>query len=227
MTSRRRTVRLPAPSDLHAEPPLGPLLLGAASWASWAGPPPRRPGAMNNARGGSLRIPAPVVAGTRTPSGPRRRVLAADRPTTPGLISPRSWSATANRSATSYCQPICNEPASSGPPTAKPRATNRPFHCHGACNVTPAERRDVPVREPAAQLCKVLVWDGTGVCIFQKRLERGAFAKLWRDDDQVLRLTASEFALFIEGCTMLRKSSSSARPSSKLRRQPDQGHEYG
>jgi hypothetical protein len=27
MTSRRRTVRLPAPSDLHAEPPLGPLLL--------------------------------------------------------------------------------------------------------------------------------------------------------------------------------------------------------
>lgn len=27
MTSGRRTVRLPAPSDLHAEPPLGPLLL--------------------------------------------------------------------------------------------------------------------------------------------------------------------------------------------------------
>jgi hypothetical protein len=27
MTSGRRTVRLPAPSDLHAEPPLDPLLL--------------------------------------------------------------------------------------------------------------------------------------------------------------------------------------------------------
>jgi hypothetical protein len=27
MTSGRRTVRLPAPADLHAEPPLGPLLL--------------------------------------------------------------------------------------------------------------------------------------------------------------------------------------------------------
>jgi hypothetical protein len=26
MTSGRRTVRVPAPSDLHAEPPLGPLL---------------------------------------------------------------------------------------------------------------------------------------------------------------------------------------------------------
>lgn len=24
--------------------------------------------------------------------------------------------------------------------------------------------------------CKVLVWDGTGLCIFQKRLERGRFA---------------------------------------------------
>ena len=28
--------------------------------------------------------------------------------------------------------------------------------------------------------CKVLVWDGTGLCIFQKRLERGCFASLFR-----------------------------------------------
>ena len=27
-------------------------------------------------------------------------------------------------------------------------------------------------------MCKVLLWDGTGLCIFQKRLERGCFAKL-------------------------------------------------
>jgi hypothetical protein len=27
MTSGRRTIRLPAPSDLHVEPPLGPLLV--------------------------------------------------------------------------------------------------------------------------------------------------------------------------------------------------------
>ena len=53
------------------------------------------------------------------------------------------------------------------------------------------------------KLCKVLVWDGSGLCIFQKRLERGCFAKLWRDDDQVVRLTQSELALFIEGCTLL------------------------
>ncbi len=53
------------------------------------------------------------------------------------------------------------------------------------------------------KLCKVLVWDGSGLCIFQKRLAKGSFAKLWRDDDQVLRLTQSELALFIEGSTLL------------------------
>jgi transposase len=57
------------------------------------------------------------------------------------------------------------------------------------------------------KLCKVLVWDGTGLCIFQKRLERGCFAKLWRDDGQVLKLTQSELALFIEGCTLLDRRS--------------------
>lgn len=57
------------------------------------------------------------------------------------------------------------------------------------------------------KLCKVLVWDGTGLCIFQKRLERGCFAKLWRDDGQVVKLTQSELALFIEGCTLIDRRS--------------------
>ena len=57
------------------------------------------------------------------------------------------------------------------------------------------------------KLCKVLVWDGSGLCIFQKRLARGTFAKLWRDDGQVVRLTQSELALFIEGCTLLDRRS--------------------
>ena len=51
--------------------------------------------------------------------------------------------------------------------------------------------------------CKVLMWDGTGLCIFQKKLERGRFAKLWRDDDAAVRLTASELALYIEGCDLI------------------------
>jgi transposase len=61
--------------------------------------------------------------------------------------------------------------------------------------------------------CKVLAWDGTGLCIFAKRLERGRFAALWRDttDEQTpnaasaLTLTASELALFIEGCALVGK----------------------
>jgi len=66
------------------------------------------------------------------------------------------------------------------------------------------------------KLCKVLVWDGSGLCIFQKRLTRGCFAKLWRDDDQVVRLTQSELALFIEGCTLLdRRSLSPLAPERK------------
>jgi len=51
--------------------------------------------------------------------------------------------------------------------------------------------------------CKVLLWDGTGLCIFQKRLERGLFAAPWRDNGQVVRMTATELALFIEGCTQV------------------------
>lgn len=52
--------------------------------------------------------------------------------------------------------------------------------------------------------CKVLLWDGTGLCIFQKRLEQGRFADLWRprSSDQ-LRLTSTELQLFIEGCELV------------------------
>jgi transposase len=51
--------------------------------------------------------------------------------------------------------------------------------------------------------CKVLVWDGTGLCIFQKRLERGTFASPWREKGVVVKMTASELALFIEGCELV------------------------
>lgn len=50
--------------------------------------------------------------------------------------------------------------------------------------------------------CKLLFWDGTGLCIFMKRLERGRFADLWRADS-VLELTASELSLFVEGCVLV------------------------
>lgn len=52
--------------------------------------------------------------------------------------------------------------------------------------------------------CKVLLWDGTGLCIFMKRLEEGRFAALWRDGaGNVVRLTSTELSLFIEGCELV------------------------
>ena len=50
---------------------------------------------------------------------------------------------------------------------------------------------------------KVLLWDGTGLCVYQKRIERGRFASLWRgDDEEMLEMTLSELALFLEGSTL-------------------------
>ena len=51
---------------------------------------------------------------------------------------------------------------------------------------------------------KVLLWDGTGLCIYAKRLERGCFASLWRETQaDAVRLTMSELALFLEGSSLV------------------------
>lgn len=50
---------------------------------------------------------------------------------------------------------------------------------------------------------KVLTWDGTGLCIYQKRLGRGRFAPIWdRLDGGVLTLTLAELSLFLEGANL-------------------------
>jgi transposase len=49
---------------------------------------------------------------------------------------------------------------------------------------------------------KVLLWDGTGLCIYQKRLERGRFVAPWERD--ALTMTTSELALFLEGSKAVR-----------------------
>jgi transposase len=36
-----------------------------------------------------------------------------------------------------------------------------------------------------------------------KRLERGRFASIFRDDGKSVQLTASELALFVEGCELV------------------------
>jgi len=51
---------------------------------------------------------------------------------------------------------------------------------------------------------KVLLWDGTGLCIYAKRLERGRFACLWQQRTAPqMRLTVSELQLFLEGSKLV------------------------
>jgi len=60
---------------------------------------------------------------------------------------------------------------------------------------------------------KVLLWDGTGLCIYAKRLERGRFACLWRDADaHTVRLTMSELQLFLEGSALVGRVALSPAP---------------
>jgi transposase len=60
---------------------------------------------------------------------------------------------------------------------------------------------------------KVLLWDGTGLCIYAKRLEQGRFAPLWRDGERArLTLTMSELQLFLEGSTLVGRVALSPEP---------------
>ena len=53
---------------------------------------------------------------------------------------------------------------------------------------------------------KVLLWDGTGLCLYAKRLERGVFASPWRDGSAArLSLTVTELQLFLEGSALVGK----------------------
>ena len=45
---------------------------------------------------------------------------------------------------------------------------------------------------------KALYWDGTGLCLYAKRLERGSF--VWpRPEHGVVRLTAAQLSMLVEG----------------------------
>jgi transposase len=53
-------------------------------------------------------------------------------------------------------------------------------------------------RSKRADRVKLIVWDGTGLCLFAKRLEQGTFR--WpRIEDGTMRLTPAQLAALIEG----------------------------
>jgi transposase len=60
---------------------------------------------------------------------------------------------------------------------------------------------------------KVLYWDGTGLCLFIKRLEKGRFAAPWeRRSEAALRWTMSELSLFLEGSELVGRVPLSPEP---------------
>ncbi|MGH2608351.1 MAG: IS66 family insertion sequence element accessory protein TnpB [Tepidiformaceae bacterium] len=53
---------------------------------------------------------------------------------------------------------------------------------------------------------KVIHWDGTGLCIYAKRLEGNRFACLWKTPARSeLKLTKVELELFLEGSALVGK----------------------
>lgn len=60
---------------------------------------------------------------------------------------------------------------------------------------------------------KVLHWDGTGLCVYAKRLEKGLFAAPWkRRDAGGVTFTMSELALFLEGSELIGRQALSPAP---------------
>jgi transposase len=60
---------------------------------------------------------------------------------------------------------------------------------------------------------KVLHFDGTGLCLYAKRLVKGQFASLWREPrGRKLELTATELTLFLEGSDLVGRMELSPTP---------------
>ena len=66
---------------------------------------------------------------------------------------------------------------------------------------------------------KVLFWDGTGLCVYAKRLEQGRFAALWsRLREGQVELSSAELSLFLEGCREVGRQRLSPPPVSPTRK---------
>jgi transposase len=76
---------------------------------------------------------------------------------------------------------------------------------------------------------KVLLWDGTGLCLYQKRLEQGRFSAPWSVGGApvgALKMTMSELALFLEGSELAGRVALSPAPTGRraVARIPNNGN---
>lgn len=70
-------------------------------------------------------------------------------------------------------------------------------------------------RAKRADRVKLLFWDGTGVCLFAKRLEDGRFQ--WpRIENGVMRLSAAQLSALIEGLDWRRVRAAKDTPPPRL-----------
>jgi transposase len=68
---------------------------------------------------------------------------------------------------------------------------------------------------------KVLYFDGTGLCLLSKRLEKGRFAAPWqRRQEGALQWTMSELSLFLEGSELVGRVPLSPEPWTPTARSP-------
>ena len=59
---------------------------------------------------------------------------------------------------------------------------------------------------------KVLYWDGTGLVIFYKRLEKGLFSNFKRRSSKEVKLSFNELQLFLEGTKLEKELPLSPEP---------------
>jgi transposase len=61
---------------------------------------------------------------------------------------------------------------------------------------------------------KVLFWDGTGLCLYAKRLEKGRFTAPWAvaEGGGAVEMTVSELSLYLEGSAWAGKVALSPAP---------------
>ena len=66
-------------------------------------------------------------------------------------------------------------------------------------------------RAKRADRVKLICWDGTGLCLYAKRLEQGSFR--WpRIENGTMRLTSAQLAALIEGLDWTRVHAHDVRP---------------